>query len=73
MKSLFHIVSCLLLLFVVSGCSGDEKKEKSKVQEQMEQVGHNAAEEIKTSINTAEIAGQLQEDHNKQIEEALKE
>lgn len=73
MKSIINISACFLLLFLINGCSSEEKKDKPTVQEQMEQVGHNAAEEIKTSINKAEIAGQLQEAHNKQIEEAAKE
>ncbi|WP_163336288.1 hypothetical protein [Desulfopila sp. IMCC35008] len=73
MKSLIHISACVLLLSLFNGCSSEEKKDKPTVQEQMEQVGHNAAEEIKSSINKAELAGQLQEGHNKQLEEAAKE
>lgn len=73
MKSLFHIFTCLLLLFAFNGCSSEDKEDKTTIQEQMEQVGHNAADEIKTTIEKAEIAGQLQETHNKQIEEAAKE
>lgn len=73
MKSIIHILACLLALSLCNGCSSEEKEDQPTVQEQMEQVGHNAAEEIKTTINKAELAGQLQEGHNKQLEEAAKE
>lgn len=60
----------LLAALLMTGCSSDED---STIQKQMEDKGHEAATEIKTTIQKAEMAGQIQNAHNKALEDAAKE
>lgn len=69
MKSIIQ-TGVLVLCLLMAGCS---QEGEPTVEEKMEQKGHQAAEEIKSTLEKAQIAGQLQEDHNRAIEEATKD
>ena len=69
MKKAFSVCGVVLAMMLMAGCSGSDEE---TIQEKAEEVGRQAAEQIKAPIEQAELAKQLQDAHNKQIEEAAK-
>lgn len=67
------VVVLILLVFCVS-CSGpDEQKKQSAQEKAAVQIGHETAEEIKATINSAEMARQTTEQHDQQMQELLEQ
>lgn len=66
-------VSIILLSFLLltAACSNsDEKPEKNGVETAQERIGREAADQIKATMQSAEKARDLQNQHTRQIEAA---
>ena len=65
------LLYCLLIFTLLVGCNteSDKEPEAGSIEEQMREVGHEAANEIKSSLQKAEDAGQLQTEHYKQLKD----
>ena len=61
----------LLIFSLVAGCKTESDKEppQGSIEEQMREIGHEAADEIKSSLQKAEDAAQLQTEHYKQLKD----
>ena len=66
-----HIVVSLLFLACISCSSEEEKAQQPPRETAQEAKGHEAAEQIKATLNSAEMARQIEELRNQQIEELL--
>lgn len=65
------IILPILLCLLVSSCSSSEEQEKKGVIEQTaEEIAAEAVDRIKAPIAKANLAKELQENHNKEIEES---
>jgi uncharacterized protein YcfL len=64
-------VIVLSTLLLVSCSSSDEQKPQEETPQ--ERIGHEAAGQIKAVLKSAENAGQLQNQHTQQIEEAVQQ
>lgn len=61
----------LSLLLLTAACSNsDEKPEKSGMETAQERIGREAADQIKATMQSAEKARDLQNQHTRQIEAA---
>lgn len=67
---LLRLVLLLLLLLQTSCSNSDEANRKEETAQ--EKIGREAAEQIQSTLQRAENAGKLQEQHNLEIEEAVK-
>ncbi len=63
------LLFCLLMSSLVVGCNteNEAEPEAGSIEQQMREVGHEAANELKSSLQKAENAGQLQTEHYKQL------
>ncbi len=72
---LFRLRGVLLLLFcflLLSSCSSSEEPEKRGVIEQTtDKIAQKAISSIKTPIEQAKLAREIQESHNRDIEAAV--
>ncbi len=67
------IILSLLIFSPLVGCKTESEKEPEagSIEAQMREVGHEAAKEIKSSLEKAENAGQLQTEHYKQLKDEM--
>ena len=64
----------LLFILLLSGCSNSEDQENSgDIEQATEKVAQKAIDYIKTPIEQAKLAKEVQESHNKMIEDAVKQ
>ena len=65
------ILACCVLTLVVSCSSGDEKQGQKEEPTASERVGAEAASQIKATLQGAENARLLQEQHGEAVEKAI--
>jgi len=66
------IVPLLAVLFMVSSCSNSEEQEETGIIKQTtDKIGQEAVKAIKTPIEKAKLAKEIQESHNRQVQEAI--
>lgn len=66
-KIFICILSCLLLMGV-GACSQSEKEQDAEKREEVQSTGQKIAEEIKKPIDKANLAKELTEKHNQEID-----
>lgn len=71
-RMFIYLLSCLLLLGVAA-CSQSDKDKESQTGEEAQSTGQKIAEEIKKPIDRANLAKELTEEHNQQIEANVKD
>jgi hypothetical protein len=61
-----------LIFLVISSCSSSEEQEKATIiEETTNKIGQDIVESIKTPIEQAKLAKEIQESHNRRIQEAV--
>ncbi len=66
------IILFFLLFFLVSSCSTQEETEKKGIIEEVtEEIALEAVDRIKSPIDKANVAKELQESHNRGVEQAV--
>jgi len=77
MRKIVSILLCGLMVVLAAnllGCSGsDEPEKKSELAKKQEEIAAEAVASIKTPIDQAKLAKELTEQHNKDIEEKIKQ
>ena len=71
-KIFIHVLSCLLLLGVAA-CSQSDKEQEDQTGNAAQNTGRKIAEEIQKPIDKANIAKELTEEHNRKIDENVKD
>jgi len=66
-----RVILLLLLMLMVSCSNSDEQKTKEETPQ--ERIGREAAEQIKSTLQSAENARELQNQHTQQLEEAVEQ
>ena len=66
------IIFLLVVLLVMTSCSSSEEQEEAGIIEQTtEKIAQEAVKAIKTPIEQAKLAKELQESHNNQVQDAI--
>ena len=66
------ITFSLVVLLVMTSCSSSEEQEEAGIIEQTtEKIAQEAVKAIKTPIEQAKLAKELQESHNSQVQDAI--
>ena len=66
------IILLLVVLLVMTSCSSSEEQEETGIIEQTtEKIAQEAIKAIKTPIEQAKLAKELQESHNSQVQDAI--
>ena len=66
------VVLLVVLFLVMTSCSSTEEKEEAGIIEQTtDKIAQEAVKAIKTPIEQAKLAKELQERHNSQVQEAI--
>jgi hypothetical protein len=61
-----------LIFLVISSCSSSEEQEKATIiEETANKIGQDIVESIKTPIEQAKLAKEIQESHNRRVQEAV--
>ena len=61
-----------LIFLVISSCSNSEEQEKATIiEETTYKIGQDIVKSIKTPIEQAKLAKEIQESHNRRIQEAV--
>ena len=69
LRGTFFSVLCFLIL---SSCSSSEEPEKKGIIEQTtDKIAQEAISSIKTPIEQAKLAKEIQENHNRKVQEAI--
>ena len=66
------IIFLLVVFLVMTSCSSSEEQEEAGIIEQTtEKIAQEAVKAIKTPIEQAKLAKELQESHNSQVQDAI--
>ena len=66
------VIFLLVIIFMITSCSSSEEQEEAGIIEQTtDQIAQEAVKAIKTPIEQAKLARELQESHNAQVQEAI--
>lgn len=69
-----QILLFIFLTFVLSSCSSsEEQEEKGVIEQTTDAISQEAIDRIKTPIDQAKLAKELMENHNRTVEEAVKQ
>ena len=61
-----------LIFLVFSSCSSSEEQEKAgTIEETTNKIGQDIVKSIKTPIEQAKLAKEIQESHNRRVQEAV--
>ncbi len=66
-------MKCMIavILLCCSSCSSNESEEKNRTETSQERLGREATEQIKATINSAEMARQIQDNHTAEMERLI--
>ncbi len=66
------LVLLLVVIFMITSCSSsDEQEEAGIIEQTTDKIAQEAVKAIKTPIEQAKLAKELQESHNSQVQEAI--
>lgn len=69
----YKLIMVVVLLLSCVSCSSSDEEQQAATETTQEKIGREAAEQIKATINSAEMARQIQDQHNQQVQDLLEQ